>query len=83
MKFKAGDKVKVKSYSEIKKTLDDGGRAGIIYFADGMRSYCGVICVVDYERRIGYVLEKCDYWNWIDEWLEPVYKKLDEDLFKI
>lgn len=74
MKFKTGDKVRVKSWEEIKKTLDGKQRQRKLFFNKDMKKFCGKII------KLG---DSCQYyehafrgaeigWSWAEEWLEPI-----------
>ena len=91
MKFKVGDKVRIKSVEDIIKTLDNGDSCGdMFYCEDGMSRYSGGVYDIvsadedgDYDLNVGGVMD----WYWIDEWLDPVVTKvpynLDEGLFEL
>ena len=72
MKFRIGDYVRIKSYEEIKKTLDDAGylKGDGIAFPNLMKEHCGKTFVVsalnEDERPFAF------NWNWAHEWLESV-----------
>lgn len=82
MKFKIGDRIRVKSEAEINATLDESNHARypmsdgsyhIILFADDMYNYCG---------KVYTILKICENgtyklvdrsggdWNFIDDWVE-------------
>lgn len=70
MKFGIGDYVRIKSYEEIKKTLDDAGylKGDGIAFPNLMKEHCGKTFVVSTLNDDG---RPCAFsWNWAHEWLE-------------
>lgn len=71
MKFKAGDKVRVKSWVEIKKTLDENGACDKIYFAPEMRKFCERKIVL-YQNNPGRL--SAEGYLWAPSWLEPLPK---------
>jgi hypothetical protein len=93
MKFKEGDKVKVKSLADIKATLGmdrEHCRFTGVYLNPNMHKYCGGVFVVegvhgDQKISLRDVRDECD-WVWSPYWLEKDYSykiKLDEDLFNV
>lgn len=87
MKFKKGDKVRIKSLDDIRKTLNSLGICGTITFnSREMAKYCGKSAtIVDYWKESSYCIEGGGDYVWRWEWLEP-YKpvvRLPEDLFTI
>ncbi len=81
MKYKVGDKVRVRSWESMEKEfgLDEFGYISMKYgFTDDMEKLCGEIltieCVMD-----SYYYTKGAKWQWTDDMLEPVF---DWELFK-
>lgn len=71
MKFKAGDEVRVKSWKEIEKTLDDCGYCHDMYFNEKMKKYCGKTFRL--EKSFCYdAFSGPEGWKWVEEWLEPI-----------
>lgn len=74
MKFKIGDKIRVKSWEEIKKTLDSDGRSPAHYcFPEEMKELCKKDFVI---KRIafgdGYEIENFPRRWYLDEsWITP------------
>ena len=66
MKFKVGDKARVR------KDIEAGKSYGDVYFAEQMEKYKGEIIVI--EKKLNYNVGVYQYkgWNWADEMLEPV-----------
>lgn len=72
MKFKAGDKVRVKSWEEIVKTLDDSDTCNGVYFDDEMEEFCGSILTIGPWNDDGVYEDNKSGWIWSEQWLEPV-----------
>lgn len=82
MKFKIGDRVRVKSKVDINATLDDSNHARypmsdgsyhMILFADDMYNYCGKVYTVlkiCENETYKFVDRSGGDWNFIDDWLE-------------
>lgn len=90
MGFKVGDKVRVKSWKEIRKMLDKRSFYRGAYFSDEMKRLCGkVITLCECYNGVydfmnvpsGKVLD----WCWIEEWLEPIesVKKKEKEPVKM
>jgi hypothetical protein len=81
LEFKPGDKVKIRSYEEITKTLGHN-KAHIkdgLYFELAMKQYIGDSVYTIYSKdelgRSFYILEKPnDNWLWHSDWLKKVGK---------
>ena len=76
--LESGTKVKVKSFADIKKTLNITGYCGNVWFAPPMKDYC------EGEFKIKkYILENHTYvfegisWNWLPEWFDVIKKPND------
>ena len=78
---RAGDKIKVRSYEEIKETLNDGGDSlmSCIYFNyDEMRSKCGkYITIIENGIHNTYIAASINehdpdayHYEWSYEWLD-------------
>ena len=74
MKFKAGDKVRVKSWKEIEKTLNNCRRCCGVYFNGEMEYLCEkVIKLSESDVYLpGAFRDNKDGWLWVEEWLEPI-----------
>ena len=87
MKYEIGEKVRVKSFEEIKKTLDgsDCLKGKIIFFNDRMKIHCDNVYKIKSYSPTGpyYQLENCEdepgmFWDWSEEWIESVSKFKDQ-----
>lgn len=85
MKFKVGDKVRVKSYQDICKVGGeyDSSIGGIpstylynrYYFTDEMKRFCGWECKIRYvfsETKIYILSPLGDDYGFAEEWLEEI-----------
>ena len=83
MSFKVNDLVRVKSFKEIKKTLDEKGCCHGIYFNSYMRNFCSKtfriekIDGTEFPRILlkaenGSKLTLDGYWSWDGDWLTAV-----------
>lgn len=74
MKYKVGDKVKVREWEDMEKEfgLDRDGDIGIKpCFSKNMREYCGRIMTISHANRTDYHTDGND-WFWTDKMFEPV-----------
>lgn len=71
MEFKPGDKVRVKSWEEIKKTLDENGTCDKVWFATRMQKFCKRKVVL-YQSASGRL--SAEGYVWAPSWLEPLPK---------
>lgn len=76
MKFKVGDKVQVKTWEEIKKTLDHNQECRGVYFANSMKTFCGKVINIhktgtSLSGAYSFIDEEGD-WCWVEDWIEPV-----------
>lgn len=69
MKFKAGDKVRIKSWEEIKKTLNIDGYCGKVWFNPDMKKLCGKEVVLSPND---YGMLSAKGWDWAEAWLKPL-----------
>lgn len=81
MKYAIGKKVRVKSFEEIWKTLDEGShlKGETIFFNDRMKVHCGKVYEIKSFAGPYYELASCESepgnsWNWSEEWIEPVIR---------
>lgn len=74
MGFKVGDKVRVKRWKEIEKTLNDYRECRGVYFNAEMECLCGKIIEINesdtYYARSFRSNE--NRWLWVEEWLESI-----------
>lgn len=71
MKIKPGNKVRIKPWAEIKKTLDIDGYCDGVWFNPDMKKLCGkevTLQLTDWGR-----LNEGN-WDWAEDWLEPLPK---------
>lgn len=72
MGFKIGQKVRIKSLAEIKKTLDVMGETETIYFNKDMEEFCGrVITLKELPCKGGFSCYEIP-WCWHSKWLKPL-----------
>ena len=78
MKFKVGDKVRVRSGLEINRTYANEGGNRDCYFVAGMENYRGKEATITGSfMGIRYSLDiDGGRWYWVDEMLEPVLNKI-------
>lgn len=72
MGFKVGDKVRVKNWKEIEKTLDDSDRCRGLWFSPAMKQFCGTIITLDPWDGDRSFEGKENHWIWRREWLESI-----------
>lgn len=84
MKFKVGDKVRVRSWESMKKefgvidkwnTINNG-------FTTGMRNYCGNIYEISAVHDDYYSLKNCSSYWFVDNMLEPVKSETNGEHFR-
>jgi len=64
MKYKVGDKVK------IREDLIDGKEYGDNIFVPEMKPWCGQVVTIAHCEYGNYLIEGCDNWAWTDEMIE-------------
>lgn len=69
-------KVKIKSWNEIKKTLDNDRSTGSLLFTKEMRKFCGQ----EFDTSDAHDIGEYAGWLWHPDWLEPVKEKEKETL---
>ena len=92
MTLEIGDRVVIKPYDDIKKTLDSNSRFGCLSFQPEMAKYCKMKCTINkrvstrkyrLSTETGYIID----WTWDQEWLEVSPKTvkvcLSDDLFTL
>ena len=84
MKFKVGDKVRVRSWESMEKefgfidkwnTINNG-------FVTGMRNYCGNIYEISEVDDDWYFLRTCSNYYFTDDMLEPVKAETNGEHFR-
>ena len=68
MKYKVGDRVKIKSLDWYNKNKDELGKVG--YFTFEMRKFCGQILIISEKLSNFYCMENIDSYIWTDEMIE-------------
>lgn len=76
MKYKVGDKVRVRSDLKVGKSYGEHA------FVHDMFKFVGKIVTIESVWKQGYRIEEDTYW-WTDEMLEPVEEMSAEELMKI
>jgi hypothetical protein len=76
MKYKVGDKVRVRSDLKVGKSYGEHA------FVHDMFKFVGKIVTIESVWKQGYRIEEDTYW-WADEMLEPVEEMSAEELMKI
>ena len=85
MRYKVGDKVKVREWDNMAKDfyVDKKGciTCGPEVFVSDMKEYCGKIMTIESVESNGYKMEEDDgTWKWVDDMLLPVEKFSKEGL---
>ena len=81
MKFKVGDKVKVRSWEDMRDefgTDEDGDiiiKEEKVYFLEKMSALCGTAQIISVVHDGYYLLKNAEGWIFTDEMLEPVDRK--------
>lgn len=78
MKYKVGDKVRVRQWEDMEKEfgLDSAGDIKTHHpFVSPMRKYCGKEFIIKEVYNNSYRLEGCGVWNFTDETIVPVCNK--------
>ena len=72
--FKVGDRVEIKSWDEIKKTLNSENHTGSCRFDSEMERLSGTTLPVlkVLKDRVKCGIGKGDYWHFMNEWIKPV-----------
>ena len=74
MKYKPGDKVKIKSldwYKSAPKDTDGCVKCGISYFSSAMQEFCGKELTIEHAYGLHYSMVEDVYgWQWDDEMIE-------------
>lgn len=72
MNFKTGDKVRVRSWEEIRKTLERRGEYKGYYFPNEMKAYCGKNITLGRCVDSGVFRDSRENWSWCCAWLESL-----------
>lgn len=94
MGFKVNDLVRVKSFKEIKKTLDSNGFCHDIFFDSKMKCFCSktfrVEEIIEFQpfavhlKKVdGEKLKLASRWTWDADWLESVEEDKRNTIFPI
>lgn len=67
-----GTKVRIKSWTEIQKTLDKSHRCNGTYFNSDMRTFCGKISKISARDSTSYRLKDTREFYWIPQWFDVV-----------
>ena len=80
MKYKVGDKVKIKSldwYND-NKDCDGNVECGFYYFIEEMTKYCGKILTIGDVYRNEYELQEGENFIWTDEMFDSIIENTDD-----
>lgn len=69
-----GTKVRIKSWEEIQKTLDENGRCNGLYFNPDMRTFCGIPSSITTKSSSWYQLKNTQGCYWVPEWFDVIIK---------
>lgn len=93
MEYKIGDKVKVRTWEDMKKEFGLGWGDNIkcrCAFTESMRKYCGKIVTIkgsfdgfDHKYKIYRIKEDGGYWSWSDDMFEDEIATKQKELNKI
>ena len=80
MKYKVGDKVKIKSLDWYNANRDYNGNVecGFYYFIEEMSKYCGKILTIGEVYRNGYELQEGENFIWTDEMFDSIIENTDD-----
>ena len=67
-----GTKVRIKSWEEIQKTLDEWDSCNRTRFNPQMKDYCGKVCDISQKSPNGYQLKNTDGFYWVSQWFDIV-----------
>lgn len=90
MRFKPGDRVRIKTLEDIHETLDPYGESSNhTYFNPIMAAFCGETAVVKEieitERIILNDIKEpngSSFWHWCEEWLEPAEETFSDIIMR-
>ena len=80
MKYKVGDKVKIKSLDWYNANRDYNGNVecGFYYFIEEMSKYCGKILTIGEVYRNEYELQEGENFIWTDEMFDSIIENTDD-----
>ena len=81
MKYKVGDKVKIKSLDWYNDNRDYDGNVecGFYYFTEEMTKYCGKILTIgEIYRNDSYVLQEDEDFEWTDDMFDSIIENPDD-----
>lgn len=80
MKYKVGDKVKIKSLDWYNANRDYNGNVecGFYYFIEEMTKYCGKILTIGDVYRNEYELQEGENFIWTDEMFDSIIENPDD-----
>lgn len=80
MKYKVGDKVKIKSLDWYNANRDYNGNVecGFYYFIEEMSKYCGKILTIGEVYRNEYELQEGENFIWTDEMFDSIIENPDD-----
>ncbi len=80
MKYKVGDKVKIKSLDWYNDNRDFYGNVecGVYYFIEEMTKYCGKILTIGNIHKNGYDLQEDENFAWTDDMFDSNIEKPDD-----
>ena len=80
MKYKVGDKVKIKSLDWYNANRDYNGNVecGFYYFIEEMTKYCGKILTIGEVYRNEYELQEGENFIWTDEMFDSIIENPDD-----
>lgn len=80
MKYKVGDKVKIKSLDWYNDNRDYNGNVecGFYYFIEEMTKYCGKILTIGEVYRNEYELQEGENFIWTDEMFDSIIENTDD-----
>ena len=80
MKYKVGDKVKIKSLDWYNDNRDYDGNVecGFYYFTEEMSKYCGKILTIGNIHKNGYDLQEDENFAWTDDMFDSIIENPDD-----
>ena len=80
MKYKVGDRVRIKSLDWYNANRDYNGNVecGFYYFIEEMSKYCGMILTIGEVYRNEYELQEGENFIWTDEMFDSIIENTDD-----